>query len=381
MLCSLRHSDDPVGLFLEDDRFIKWIVDPDEETIAYWEKWMEENPDHLPDLFKARELARDIVRGEKPEENGPLASAIWEGIQDRLKDPLSAEGELAGIASAGHRGPVPLVPRIRRRRWPYYLAAASLAGLLLTAGLLYYHSSPPHSPAAPSIVRSLVQDNLERTNLGTGSQAVYLVDGSRITLQPGARIRHMTFLQKNKREVYLEGNAFFEVAKDAGRPFYVYTKDLVVRVLGTNFSLQTNSTSGEVTVVVRTGKVAVSRQTATSSPVEPIILTSNQKVSYKMQAGILITSKPGPADGSTGPSPQVVNFSFEETPVTKVFELLEDAYGIPLHYNEKTFAVCKITTDLTDETFEERIKIICEAIGAHYRIGQEGVFIDGNPCK
>lgn len=363
MLCSLRHSDDPVGQFLEDDRFIKWVTDPDEETLAYWKKWMEENPDHLPDLFKARELARDIIRGERPEENEPLASAIWEGIQDRLKDPA------------------PLIPLVRRRRWPYYLAAASLAGLLLTAGVLYYRSGSSLPPASPSIATHLVQNDLERTNQGTAGQAVYLVDGSRITLQPGARIRHMTFLQKDKREVYLEGNAFFEVAKDAGRPFYVYTKDLIIRVLGTSFSLQTDSTGGDVTVVVRTGKVAVSRQTGSSSPTEPIILTSDQKVSYKVQAGSLIMSKPGLVDESAGPSPRAVSFVFEETPVTRVFGLLEDAYGIPLHYDEKTFSACTITTDLTDEPFEQRIKIICEAIGAHYRIGQEGVFIDGKPCK
>jgi hypothetical protein len=40
-----------------------------------------------------------------------------------------------------------------------------------------------------------------------------------------------------------------------------------------------------------------------------------------------------------------------------------------------------LTTNLTDETLEEKLKIICEAIGATYQIKGNGVFLDGKPCK
>jgi transmembrane sensor len=258
--------------------------------------------------------------------------------------------------------------------------------MLVGAGFLVYRSSRGPSfvltpPVTEKIIHHWIQNKLERINQSTENQVVYLVDGSKVTLQPGSGIRHIGFLQKDKREVYLEGNAFFEVAKDAARPFYVYSKDLVVRVLGTSFSMTTNRENGDVTVVVRTGKVAISKKTDSLNRQAPLILTSNQKAWYKAQVRDLIASVPDQRELAPEAVTSSVNFHFEEAPVTGIFKTLEEAYGIPFHYDNKTFSSCVITTNLGEETFEEKIKIICEAIGAVYRIEPDGVFIEGSSCK
>ena len=108
--------------------------------------------------------------------------------------------------------------------------------------------------------------------------------------------------------MYLEGNAFFDVAKDAHRPFYVYSGDIVVRVLGTSFKVAIDKESGDITVLVTTGKVAVTKKTAPLP--HPLILTTNQIAFYKGHSRDLIqlqADKEGPRSGhyTCGPGYQL----------------------------------------------------------------------------
>jgi len=363
----LENLDDRIWVLLNDDHFINWVLNPDAETILYWERWMEEHPDGRPLLLKAREIACDLAYSEKPAQAQELADAIWAGVQQDIAE----------------------TPR-KRRLWPW-LAAASVV-LLLAGGFLLRPTSRPvavNSPTAitgdtQKVATTIREDGLERSNRSAKSQQVYLVDGSKVILQPGASIRHAAFLQKDKRIVYLDGDATFEVVKDAKRPFYVYTHDLVVHVLGTSFNV-THKENGDITVLVHSGKVAVSKKTGPAQPA--LILEPNHLALYTWQTHGLVSSVvASPSDntplaGEVPEAPVAPSFNFEETPVSQLFAVLQDAYGIPLHYDAKTFSGCRITTSLADETFEEKLKIICTAIGATYRIESNGVFLDGRPCK
>ncbi|MHA4809172.1 FecR family protein [Flavitalea flava] len=385
----MKNLDDSVWLLLQDDQFIKWVHSPNEDTIAYWEKWMEEHPEGLPTLFKAREIARDLAYTEKPADAEQFSTMIWTGIQDSLEagsvvtSPSTVSRIPEGIAYASV---IPLAGRTGRSKTWYWMAASLIGLLILGAGLFYSPSGSRTVTAGQKIASLIVKEDLESVNQTAGNQTIYLVDGSTVILQPGAKIRRALFLQKNKREIFLEGNAFFTVAKDAGRPFYVYTKDLVVRVLGTSFTMTTDKENGDVTVLVRTGKVSVTKKTDSSSEQRQVILTPDQKAFYKARARKLLQMVPDKKELSTDqvPAAPAINFNFEDMPVVKIFETLENAYGIPLRYDEKMFAACQITTSLADESFEEKLKIICEAIGAEYRINKDSVIIEskgGKPCR
>lgn len=377
----MQHFDEQVWALLQDDRFIRWVQLPDEELTAYWEKWMQEHPDRIGLVRKARGIARDLAFVESPADTEGFSAEIWAGVVKKLDAaPMERSISPAGGLSlaADHPSHTPRLSR-HTRRWAY-LAAACLLGLVITGAALKYYRSR-NQPLIQ--VATLVMDqDLQRTNRTGTDREVLLVDGSKVILQPGASIRHAAFFQKDKREVFLDGNAFFEIAKDAGRPFYVYTKDLVVHVLGTSFNVTTNKENGDITVLVRSGKVAVSKTTSPAK--QQLILESNQQVLYKEQTHDLIRNSPEEMAKILPYKPSVtapIPFDFEEAPVIEIFQTLENAYGIPLHYNKQTFASCMVTTSLTEETFEEKLKIICEAIGATYKIEGNAVFIEGKPCK
>jgi ferric-dicitrate binding protein FerR (iron transport regulator) len=313
-------------------------------------------------------LQDDQAYTEKPEEIRQLADAIWSDITIRL-DTGSTDTAQAPVRRKHLTGPI----------------AASITGLLVIIGAITWQTSRRHqSPLTqdgPKVANLLVRQDLDRVNQTDRSQTVYLVDGSRVILQPGSGIRHAAFLQKDKREVYLEGNAFFDVAKDARRPFYVYSGDIVVRVLGTSFKVATDKESGDITVLVTTGKVAVTKKTAPLP--QPLILTTNQIAFYKGHSRDLVQLQAEKKDLSPDliPAAPAISFNFDETPVEEIFQTLENAYGIPFHYDKVTFSHCVLTTSLTDESLEEKIRIICEAIGATYELREDGIFLEGKPCK
>jgi ferric-dicitrate binding protein FerR (iron transport regulator) len=313
-------------------------------------------------------LQDDQAYTDRPEEVRQLADAIWSDITTRL-DTGSTDTAEAPARRRRLAGPV----------------AASVVGILVLIGAVIWIRQPrahanPLTQDVAKVVNLLVRQDLDRVNQTDRSQTVYLVDGTRVVLQPGSGIRHAAFLQKDKREVYLEGNAFFDVAKDARRPFYVYSGDVVVRVLGTSFNVAIDKESGDITVLVTTGKVAVTRKTVPLP--HPLILTTNQIAFYKGHSRDLVQLKAEEKAPEIIPTAPAISFNFDETPVTEIFQTLENAYGIPFHYDKATFSNCVLTTSIGNESFEDQIRIICAAIGATYELKEDGVFLGGKPnCK
>lgn len=86
---------------------------------------------------------------------------------------------------------------------------------------------------------------------------VTLADNSTIWLNSGSKLVYPVRFAKDKREVYLEGEALFEVAHNSGQPFYVVTKGLEVKVLGTVFDLSAYAEDSAINTVLERGLVEV----------------------------------------------------------------------------------------------------------------------------
>ncbi|SDD25158.1 FecR family protein [Niabella drilacis] len=152
--------------------------------------------------------------------------------QDQVKAQLLSKLQ-AGTRSSGKW----------RRLWP---AVAIAASVLLVAGFLMLYKK--QEPAPPAIVWQTVE-----TKHGEHKRVI-LGDGSSILLNGNSRLQYPAGNLKYIRIVKLDGEGFFEVAKDAARPFYVAASDFVTRVVGTSFNIDSKI---EKTIEVNTGKVNV----------------------------------------------------------------------------------------------------------------------------
>lgn len=266
---------------------------------------------------------------------------------------------------------------------PWRLAAAAI----VTFALLTFTYTWLNRAAVFELANISSQNNntylKEVTNSSSTPLKVVLPDGSEITLQNGSSIQYDSSFNNPTREVYLEGEAFFNVHRDVKRPFMVYAHDLVTKVLGTSFTITAFEDDEHVTVKVKTGKVIVyTTEKKKSNKLQPVenTLTPNQQIvfnrSEKKTARSLIEHPE-----VVVPLEEVRNMRFEEAPVTEIWRALEKIYGMKIEFDEVAFAKCTLTTSVSDGGIYNRMDIICKAIGATYTLEENQIRVTGSGCN
>uniref|UniRef100_UPI003F714052 FecR family protein n=1 Tax=Dyadobacter sp. TaxID=1914288 RepID=UPI003F714052 len=278
-----------------------------------------------------------------------------------------------------------ILPRSRTYTfWKYGVAAC--AALLVFAAVVWFTNNEP----------KLTGYNIEQVIGGSARQEkvndtdrpmnVVLEDQSVVRLEPGARIRFPEKFAPQRREVILEGEAFFEVTKNPSKPFIVYAGDVVTKVLGTSFRVRSGKTGSDVTVAVKTGRVSVfsPKLTMQTKGVEDpetggVVLTSNQQVVFMSKEQRLVkTLVEDPA--LVVPPVEKPRFAFDNAPVKDIFGDIEKAYGVDIVYDEALLEICRITTSIEEENLYEKLNIICTLLNGTYKIIDAQIVIDSKGC-
>lgn len=157
----------------------------------------------------------------------------------------------------------------RLRTW---LSVAATVSLLVVSFMAYYFviNAPFPGDAMPTRMNEFVVPSGKLSQL-------HLEDGTEVRLFAGAKISYPEVFEADIREVYIEGEAFFEVSKDPNRPFVVKTKSLVTTALGTSFNVRTFNHSDHCEVSLVTGKVKVEKVEKSSSSLNEIMLAPGEE--------------------------------------------------------------------------------------------------------
>jgi ferric-dicitrate binding protein FerR (iron transport regulator) len=129
---------------------------------------------------------------------------------------------------------------IRFYQKPFFRIAASIVFIL---GIFWISYS------------TFIQSKFEITETRASHLEKVLPDGTTVYLNANSSIKFPKHFSANNRKVELSGEAFFNVKKDAKRPFIIKAEDAIIKVLGTSFNVNTNN---KVEVLVKTGKVSLS---------------------------------------------------------------------------------------------------------------------------
>jgi ferric-dicitrate binding protein FerR (iron transport regulator) len=273
-----------------------------------------------------------------------------------------------------------------RRLWIKLAAAVVFIGVV-AIGILQSNRTD-HVPAFASL-QIPSTGIVTKENTSDKVLPIRMEDGSTITLDPGASVHYPFHFEADKREVYLEGNAFFNVSKNAARPFYVYSNNLVTQVLGTSFHVRTDKNSRLVEVAVTTGKVAVYenekdqpdlKNDHSNSRKGGALLTPNQKVIYYAKERHFVTSlveKPVPLIVEKGKTSAPLSFVFEDEPLSSVLSNLEKTYGIEIVTEKENLNNIPFTGDITEQDIFGKLEFICTSIGAGYEIKGTTIMIKG----
>ncbi|RZL18440.1 MAG: FecR family protein, partial [Pedobacter sp.] len=259
-----------------------------------------------------------------------------------------------------------------RKLWPRFAIAASIMVAFLIGGL--YMANKNH--AEQSFIDANENLNLiTKTNEGTQPIYLYLSDSSRVKLKPNATIIYPQSFASTKRTVYLKGDAFFEVSKNREKPFYVYNKNLVVKVLGTSFHVKSAKDGIPAQVAVRTGKVQVNENEDHAlfnindkKVAKPILLKPNQKgVFANHNLNKTLVDKPIPLAEAYNVATKL-NYNFKAESLKSIFETLTEAYGIDIISNNEDILAYTFTGDLSNKGLYEQLDLVCGSISSKYQI-------------
>jgi ferric-dicitrate binding protein FerR (iron transport regulator) len=181
-------------------------------------------------------------------------------------------------------------------------------------------------------------------------------------------------LSGNTREVSLQGEALFEVAKDARHPFVIHCGELTTTVLGTSFNIRSDVEKIEVTVL--TGKVSL----ASVHDTQGVIVLPNEKVIYDgrqrpvAKAVIAVTERSALTGGTE------YTMDFNDTRMSEVIGRIERKFDRRIAVADARLGQCRITADFSDQSLERTISMIAQALGVRYEINDRMVTLLGKGC-
>lgn len=156
----------------------------------------------------------------------------------------------------------PLMTPVRGKgRLVWMSGVAAAVALLITGGVYFY---------------TTLHDPLVAKFTSKGEKSTFMMeDGTRVTLNADSKLEYAANFPEESREVYLTGEAFFDVHSDAQKPFIIHTNKMDIKVLGTAFNVKSypNETSTEATLLK--GAIEV---TVADNPSEKIVLKPSQKL-------------------------------------------------------------------------------------------------------
>lgn len=234
---------------------------------------------------------------------------------------------------------------------------AAVALVALIVGYFFYSSKP---------------ENLQYATIEVpyGSKtSVRLPDGTNVMLNAGSELTYPTSFAKASRDVSLKGEAFFDVAHNASKPFIVSVDELEVRVLGTRFNVMAYPEFNRIETTLVEGKVQLSRKGFDSD--DGVILKPGQKATFadqklKLQRANLELET------------NWINneFYFESIPFHELMTRLEKWYDVTILYNKDDFKELTYTGKFrNEETVWQAFDAIRMTTPVEYTTEHRKVFI------
>jgi hypothetical protein len=355
--------------FIKDDAFILWVKYGKND--AFFQAFLSENPEKQIIINEASNFIKKVAEAEKLRQPNINQAKVWSLINDNI----DVEPETATFG---------FLRQFRSSKWVKYgWAAAAVIVLGIGLNSLLLINNPKKINYSELVATAEKQIKLiEKINNSNAPLAVKLEDGSVVTLSKNAKLSYPRHFEPNKRQVILSGEAFFEITKNPQKPFFVYSNEVITKVLGTSFTIQAFEDSKEVIVSVKTGRVSVFHQnkvTFADPEEEALIITPNQQIvfsrKYELLTKSLIDNPILIKDLS-----QLTKTSFEDIPVSEVFKAIEQAYGVHIIYDADQLSHCIITTTLANESLYNKLDIMCKTIGASYKIVDAQIVIQSTGC-
>lgn len=234
-----------------------------------------------------------------------------------------------------------------------------------------------------------------KVSYGSKSQLI-LPDGTKVWLNAGSKLRYSLQFNQTIREVYLEGEAFFDVSKNKDKPFLVKTTGVTIKVLGTAFNVKAYPDERTIETSVQRGLVQVISNSQSAIGTQKVFLHANQKAIFDRIGGetpnVAITNKPigkvakidsvvrikpisvsGAVDVKAVSSWKETRWIIEREPLADLAVKIERRYDVKILFDDDKLKAYVFSGVLEDESLEQVLNVIKLSAPVNYEVNQKVV--------
>lgn len=310
--------------FCKDPNFIRWVLSPTEESNRFWQSFMANYPHKVADIQTAVDYVKTIRFREidpTPQDLARLKQRIWNDIDQPARQTAT----------------IWLVHWYQRP----YRAAAAVVLLVASIGFAWRtyqaNSSLTYQTAYGKI------------------QEIKLADGSVVTLNANSRLKVAdNMADRPVREVWLEGEAYFDIAKRKEAKFIVHTPEAQIEVLGTEFNV--NTRRDQTHVVLEEGKVQLSTDNQSMVVMKPGDMATVSPKSRQIQL-----KRVQPEHYEAWKESHII---LDGKTLPEIINSLEDTFGVKINLSDSLLMNRKLTGKLRTEVADdciENLSIILDA--------------------
>jgi len=259
---------------------------------AIVQAWLKENPAKLKEYIGVEEW-EDF---QPPHALSPEVSGrLWNNINKNANSPAA--------------------------RYSYFRWMAVAASVLLVIGLSWLFVLRKQKTSIAS--DSPIAKTKDILNNAPQKKTLTLSDGSTVDLSPNSTLSYPENFNSLKRDVVLNGEATFNIAKDGAKPFSVYSNSVLISVLGTRFTVNSYKAENTTKVVLHDGKVMIKVPNSSSrdSKDEYYLTPGDVFIFNSLSPRILHLEKDGDC------------YVFNNYPLDVVFDQLQIIYNTKIIYN------------------------------------------------
>lgn len=202
---------------------------------------------------------------------------------------------------------------------------------------------------------------------------ISLPDGSTVWLNGNSSLRYPKQFAANSREVQLEGEAFFEVVKDASKPFRISAGETITEVKGTSFNVDAAGQK-EIIVSVVTGKVELREE---DKPENRVLLTPNQTGRFNAVAHKVTSETTSDLNFMAW---QTGILRFQNAELSTIAHDLEKFYGKKVIFRNEALKNCHLTSTFDHQSLEEVLEVLHLTLNLDFSAENDTVYVDGTGC-
>ena len=252
----------------------------------------------------------------------------------------------------------------------YKIAAAMVLLAVFSFVVIYFTNKPAEEFASAQIITKENQRGRKST--------IFLKDGSVVYLNAESKIHFPEVFSDNLREVQLEGEAYFNIAKDETKPFIVSIGELKISVLGTSFNVNAYTDTEYIKVSLNTGKVLIesiyNNENLDNSKVE---LIAGQSVSYSTKQNTF--TKVSTFNPSLDLGWKDGTIVFENASMETMMQRFERWYNVDFEIKNTPSFRWNYTGEFANQTLQDVLESLSFSQKFDYKINQDKVEIMFNP--